>query len=111
ARALRITGAQPPLVPLIAGGALISGLGWFAGEDAVVLGLVVPVLAAVVWRWADGPREFRRDFTASLLITVYVPFLLTFGILLAVPDDGDWRVLVTLIAVILSDTGGYAAGV
>ena len=111
ARALRITGAHPPLVPLLAGGALISALGWFAGEDAVVLGLVVTVLAAVVWRLADRPAEFRRDFTASLLITVYVPFLLTFGILLAVPDDGLWRVLATLIAVILSDTGGYAAGV
>ena len=49
---------------------------------------------------------------AILLVSVYVPFLLTFGILLAQPEaDGDWRVLCTLIAVILSDTGGYAAGV
>ncbi|MEV6492379.1 phosphatidate cytidylyltransferase, partial [Actinoplanes sp. NPDC051633] len=53
-----------------------------------------------------------EDFRASLLIAVYVPFLLTFGILLAQPaEDGDWRVLCTLIAVILSDTGGYAFGV
>jgi phosphatidate cytidylyltransferase len=111
ARAMRVTGAHPPLVPLIGGGLLISGLGWFAGEDAVVLGLVVTVLAAVVWRLADRPTMIGRDFTAILLITVYVPFLLTFGILLSVPDDGDWRVLVTLSAVILSDTGGYAAGV
>jgi phosphatidate cytidylyltransferase len=111
-RALRITGAEPPLIPLIGGGLLMAGLGWFAGEDAVVLGLVVTVLAAVVWRLADRPGQFRADFRASLLITVYVPFLLTFGILLAQPpEDGDWRVLCTLIAVILSDTGGYAAGV
>jgi phosphatidate cytidylyltransferase len=110
-RAMRVTGAQPPLIPLIGGGLLITGLGWFAGEDAVVLGLVVTVLAAVLWRLADRPAEIRKDFTASLLITVYVPFLLTFAILLAAPDDGHYRVLVTLIAVILSDTGGYASGV
>jgi phosphatidate cytidylyltransferase len=110
-RALRTTGAQPPLIPLLAGGVLITGLAWFAGEDAVVLGLVVTVLAAVLWRLADRPRQVRQDFTASLLITVYVPFLLSFAMLLAAPDDGPRRVLVTLLAVILSDTGGYAAGV
>jgi phosphatidate cytidylyltransferase len=112
ARALRVTGAEPPLVPLLAGGALMAGLGWFAGEDAVVLGLVVTVLASILWRLADRPRHFRDDFRASLLIAVYVPFLLTFGILLSLPPgDGEWRVLCTLIAVILSDTGGYAFGV
>jgi phosphatidate cytidylyltransferase len=110
ARAMRITGARPPLVPLIGGALVITGLST-AGEDAVVLGMVVTVLAAVLWRLADRPREIRRDFTASLLITVYVPFLLTFATLLAMPEDGPQRVLVTLIAVILSDTGGYAAGV
>jgi phosphatidate cytidylyltransferase len=111
ARAMRITGARPPLLPLIGGGLVITVLGWRYGEDAVVLGLVVTVLSAVVWRLADRPREIRRDFTASLLITAYVPFLLSFGILLSVPEDGHWRVLATLVAVILSDTGGYAAGV
>ncbi len=112
ARALRVTGARPPLIPLIAGGLLMTGLGWWAGEDAVVLGLVVTVLAALLWRLADRPAEFGREFRAILLVSVYVPFLLTFAILLALPEaDGDWRVLCTLIAVILSDTGGYAAGV
>ena len=111
-RALRASGAEPPLIPLLAGGLLMAGLGWFAGEDAVVLGLVVTVLAAVLWRLADRPQHVRTDFRASLLITVYVPFLLSFGILLAQPPaDGEWRVLCTLIAVILTDTGGYAAGV
>ena len=111
-RALKETGAEPPLVPLLAGTLLMTGLGYFAGEDAVVLGLVVTVLASVLWRLADRPGHIRQDFTASLLIAVYVPFLLTFGILLAQPeDDGAMRVLCTLLAVVLSDTGGYAAGV
>jgi phosphatidate cytidylyltransferase len=110
-RALRSTGANPPLIPLLAGGVLITGLAWYSGPDALLLGLVVTILAAVVWRIADGAAAFRRDLTASILVAVYVPFLLGFGVLLVEPDDGKWRVLAAVLAVVLSDTGGYAAGV
>jgi phosphatidate cytidylyltransferase len=112
ARAVRRSGAHPPLVPLIAGGVLTVGLAWFAGPDALSLGLLVAVLGTMVWRLGDGPRGFQRDLTAATLIAVYVPFLGGFAALLAaVPEDGHLRVLVTLVAVVLSDTGGYAAGV
>ncbi|MFG1778428.1 phosphatidate cytidylyltransferase [Micromonospora sp. NPDC049048] len=110
ARAVRRSGAHPPLVPLIAGGVLTIGLAWFSGPDALSLGLLVTVLGTMVWRLGDGPRGFQRDLTAAALIAVYVPFLGGFAALLAAPDDGQWRVLVTLVAVVLSDTGGYAAG-
>ncbi|MGC4787793.1 phosphatidate cytidylyltransferase [Micromonospora sp. DT178] len=112
ARAVRRSGAHPPLVPLIAGGVLTVGLAWFSGPDALSLGLLVTVLGTMVWRLGDGPGGFQRDLTAATLIAVYVPFLGGFAALLAaVPEDGDLRVLVTLAAVVLSDTGGYAAGV
>jgi phosphatidate cytidylyltransferase len=110
-RALKATGANPPLVPLLAGGLLIIGLAWYDGPDSLLLGLVVTILAAMVWRIADGAAAFRRDLTASVLIAVYVPFLLGFGVLLVEPDDGNLRVLAAVLAVVLSDTGGYAAGV
>jgi phosphatidate cytidylyltransferase len=111
ARALKTTGVAPPLIPLLAGGLLTIGLTWYAGVDALVLGVVVTILAALVWRLADGPAALRRDLAASVLIAVYVPFLLGFAVLLVEPDDGAWRVVSALIAVVLSDTGGYAAGV
>jgi phosphatidate cytidylyltransferase len=110
-RAMRATGANPPLIPLLAGSVLITGLAWYEGVDSLTLGLAVTILAAVVWRLADGWAQFKRDFTASVLVAVYVPFLLGFAVLLVEPDDGQWRVLATVIAVVLSDTGGYAAGV
>ncbi|MEA2283957.1 MAG: phosphatidate cytidylyltransferase, partial [Solirubrobacteraceae bacterium] len=75
-RALRVTGANPPLIPLVAGGVLIIGLAWRAGPDAMTLGLVVTLLASTTWRIADGAKAFKRDLTASILITVYVPFLM-----------------------------------
>ncbi|MEU8298256.1 phosphatidate cytidylyltransferase [Micromonospora sp. NPDC048909] len=112
ARAVRRSGAHPPLVPLVAGGALTVGLAWYAGPDALSLGLLVTVLGTMIWRLGDGPGGYQRDLTAATLIAVYVPFLGGFAALLAAaPDDGPLRILATLIAVVLSDTGGYAAGV
>ncbi|MFI7435126.1 phosphatidate cytidylyltransferase [Micromonospora haikouensis] len=111
ARAVRRSGAHPPLVPLIAGGVLTVGLAWFAGPDALCLGLLVTVLGTMIWRLGDGPGDYQRDLTAATLIAVYVPFLGGFAAMLAAaPGDGHLRVLVTLVAVVLSDTGGYAAG-
>ncbi|MFE9653551.1 phosphatidate cytidylyltransferase [Micromonospora sp. NPDC006431] len=112
ARAVRRSGAHPPLVPLIAGGVITVGLAWFAGPDALSLGLLVTVLGTMIWRLGDGPGNYQRDLTAATLIAVYVPFLGGFAAMLAAaPGDGHLRVLVTLVAVVLSDTGGYAAGV
>jgi phosphatidate cytidylyltransferase len=111
ARALKVTGARPPLIPLVAGGVLMTGLAWYGSTDALILGLLVTVLATLLWRLADGVTGLTRDLKATLLIAVYVPFLLSFGVLLAKPEDGEYRVLITLLAVVLSDTGGYAAGV
>ncbi|GAB2624402.1 phosphatidate cytidylyltransferase [Paractinoplanes abujensis] len=113
-RALRATGADAPLIPLVAGSLLMVGLAWREGPDALLLGLLVTIAASVIWRIADGVAAFRRDFVASVMISIYVPFLLSFGVLLQLPDageDGQWRVLCTLLAVVLSDTGGYAVGV
>jgi phosphatidate cytidylyltransferase len=113
-RAIRSSGARPPLIPLVCGALLMIGLAWYDGPDSMLLGLVVTVLAAAVWRLGDGVAALRRDLTASLLVAVYVPFLISFAVLVQLPDadgDGKWRVLCTLLAVVLSDTGGYAAGV
>ncbi|WP_026185341.1 phosphatidate cytidylyltransferase [Salinispora pacifica] len=109
-RAVGRAGVHPPLVPLAAGSVLVSGLAWFAGPDALTLGLAVTVLGTLVWRLGDGLAGFRRDALAATLIAVYVPFLGGFAALLAASEDGALRVLVTLTAVVLSDTGGYAAG-
>lgn len=110
-RAVRATGAQPPLGPLLTGGLVMAGLAWFAGPDALAVGLLLTVLAIMVWRLADGPAGYHRDATAATLISVYVPFLLGFAAMLGAAPDGQWRVLATLAAVVLSDTGGYVAGV
>jgi phosphatidate cytidylyltransferase len=110
-RAVRSTGVRPPMVPLIAGGVAMAGLAWYGGTEALTLGLIATTIATLVWRLADGPAGYRRDIVAALLIAVYVPFLGGFAVLLARADGGDLRVLAALAGVVLSDTGGYVAGV
>jgi phosphatidate cytidylyltransferase len=111
ARAVRVTQARPPLPPLLAGGAGMTVAAWFAGPEALSLGLLVTVLAILVWRLFGGPDGYQRDVSTATLIAVYVPFLGGFAALLGAADDGQWRVLVMLAVVVLTDTGGYVAGV
>ena len=111
ARAVRATGAHPPLVPVLAGAVVMACLAWFSGPSALVLGLLLTVLATMVWRIADGPTGYHRDTNAAVLITIYVPFLAGFAALLGSPEDGAARVIVTLAAVVMSDTAGYVSGV
>jgi phosphatidate cytidylyltransferase len=109
-RAMRTTGVEPPLVPLIAGGVLTTGLAWWGGGDGLTFGLIITIVAVMVWRFAHGVHGYGRDVTMAALIAVYVPFLGGFAAMLASAHDGQLRVLATLIAVVLSDTGGYVVG-
>jgi phosphatidate cytidylyltransferase len=116
ARAVATQGAERggqgvPLPPLFAGGLAMPTLAWWYGPEALFLALPVTVLAIAVWRLAGGPAGYSRDVTTATLIAVYVPFLGGFVALLAAPDDGHWRVLAMIGVVVLSDTGGYLAGV
>ncbi|GGK27965.1 hypothetical protein GCM10010124_20700 [Pilimelia terevasa] len=110
-RALGVAGLRPPLVPLLLGAAVIPVLGFLAGSDGLAGGLLVTVLAAMIWRLGDGPEGYEKDVAAAALVAVYVPFLLGFAAPLAHAQDGMHRVLLTLAVVVLSDTGGYAVGV
>jgi phosphatidate cytidylyltransferase len=103
--------ARPPLLPLVGGSAVMIALAWFADVNGLTIGLLVALLATMVWRMGDGPDGYQRDMGAGALILVYVPFLLGFAALLARVPDGQWRIVVTIAAVVLSDTGGYVAGV
>ncbi|GIH13637.1 phosphatidate cytidylyltransferase [Rugosimonospora africana] len=110
-RAVGTTGVRAPLVPLLLACPVMAGLAWQGGTEPLILGLTLSVVAALIWRLADGPAGYQRDATSAALIAVYVPFLASFAVMLVKPQDGPLRVVLTLAAVVLSDTGGYAAGV
>lgn len=109
-RALRATGIRPPLVPVLAGTVIVPAAAWRNGVVGLMLAVVVTVGGAAVWRLCRRTALYRQDLAAAALLAVYIPVLLSFGVLLVRPDDGAVRVLVTVSAVVLSDTGGYLVG-
>ncbi|HEV2086750.1 MAG TPA: phosphatidate cytidylyltransferase [Cryptosporangiaceae bacterium] len=110
-RAIQPIEARPPVVPLAVGGIATIAMAWAAGVEALMLGLLLTVVAVVVWRIPDGPVGFQRDVTAAALVAVYIPFLAGFAVLLVTPPDGAYRVIAFIATVVCSDVGGYVVGV
>jgi phosphatidate cytidylyltransferase len=110
-RAVGTAGMRPPMVPLLLGGAAMAGITWYGGAEWLSYGLIGTAVAVLSWRLFGGPAGYERDVVTGLLIAAYVPFLGSFVVLLLDPHDGNLRVLAMLVAVVLSDTGGYAFGV
>lgn len=102
---------RAPVVPLSVGAVAIVVSSYAAGSEAMVVALAMTVLACMVWRWPENPKGYVRDVTAAAFATLYVPFLAGFAVLLLRPDDGPDRVVVLVLLTVLSDVGGYAAGV
>jgi phosphatidate cytidylyltransferase len=105
-------GIRVPAVPLMAGGAVMVVAAYADGTDALTVALVLTIIAMAAARLA-GPATDRlgRDLVVGAFVAVYVPLLAAAAVLMADADDGADRVVVFILAVVLSDTGGFAAGV
>ena len=100
-----------PVVPLAVGSVAIVVSAYAGGSEAMVVALALTVLGTMLWRSPENPKGYVRDVTAATFAALYVPFLAGFAALLLRPDDGADRVVVFIVLVVLSDTGGYVAGV
>ncbi|WP_367136408.1 phosphatidate cytidylyltransferase [Saccharothrix sp. HUAS TT1] len=107
----RGAGIRVALVPVLVGGQAVVWLAWPFERDGVLSAFAVTILVCMIWRLKDGAEGYLRDVTASILAVAYVAVFAAFAVMLVVPDDGVFRVLAFLIGVVLSDTGGYVAGV
>ena len=119
ASAMRRGGKNVPVIPLAVAGGLIVVLAWFGGASGLLLGTAVGIAAVFVWRLSEGATGYRAEVPAAALVLIQVPFLAGFVMLLATSTDGSAlligtgaaQVLIMLFTVVLSDTGGYTAGV
>jgi len=109
--AIRTVEARPPLVPLLAGVLAMEASAWFRGPDGLVGAMLLTVLGVTVWRLADGADGYLRDVASANLVALYLPFLAGFAVLMTHPDDGAARIVLFILTVVCSDTGGYAVGV
>jgi phosphatidate cytidylyltransferase len=118
--ALTKQGMTSSIVPIAIGGVAIAFGSYFAGRQeplifstttVLLASLALTVLASLIWRMPKGVAGFVRDAAASLLIIAYVPLLGSFAALMLAEGRGGARVVTFLLVVVMSDTGGYVAGV
>ena len=100
-----------PVVPLAVGAAAIIVSAYAGGSEAMVVALALTVFAMMLWRSPENPKGYVRDVTAATFAALYLPFLAGFAVMLLRPDDGANRVVVFIVLTVLSDVGGYVAGV
>lgn len=96
--------------PLVVGSAATVVVAWPWGHTGQVIAVAVTALVILAWRFPGGSPGYLGDVTASVFLLVYLGLFGSFATLLVAPSDGAGRVLTFLIAVVCSDTGGYAAG-
>lgn len=100
-----------PKIPLYLGAAAMPVAAYWGGVEALTLALMITgvavLIGAAVWRVPDP----GRSIVASLFVACWVPFLISFALLLLQVDQGEWRLVVVVLLVVSNDTFGYIAGV
>jgi phosphatidate cytidylyltransferase len=111
ANALTAGGVRVPVVPVAVGAVVLLVAAYTGGSEPMVVALALTLLATLVWRMSEDPAGYVRDVSAAVFATLYVPFLAGFALLMLRQDDGADRVVVFILLTVLSDVGGYVAGV
>jgi phosphatidate cytidylyltransferase len=109
--ALHADRVRVPIVPVLVGALAILGAAYAGGNEPMLVALTLTFVATLLWRLPENPAGYVRDITAGVFVTMYVPFLAAFAALLLRADDGADRVVVFIALTVLSDVGGYVAGV
>jgi phosphatidate cytidylyltransferase len=110
-RALAQNGAHAARTPLVVGGSVTIAAAYQRGTTALMFGLVVTCLACLLWRLPEGVPGFARDWSASVFVAAYVPFLAGFAAMMTRPENGAARIVAFIATTVCSDVGGYTAGV
>ena len=127
-RGLKVKDIDLPEQPLMVGGVAMVLVAYFWGAPTLVTVTAVAALVTMLWLLRRGVEGYLRTVTASVFTLLYVPFLGSFVTLLlseggdhwarsnghfvwGVHDDGVKAVIAWVLATVLSDIGGYCAGV
>ena len=125
-RRLREAGYLIPVIPLLIGGQATVWLTWPYRAVGALAGFGCMVVICMIWRLfmqdersrggedVDGAQRstnYLRDVSATVFLCVWVPLFASLAAMLVYdPQHGPGWVFCMMIAVISSDTGGYAVG-
>lgn len=100
-----------PKLPLYLGAAAMPAAAYWGGVEALTLALMITGVAVLVGAALWRVRDPGRSIVASLFVACWVPFLISFALLVLQVDQGEWRLVVVVLLVVSNDTFGYIAGV
>jgi phosphatidate cytidylyltransferase len=100
-----------PVIPVAAAGAAMLALAYWSGVQATLAAFAISVIALIAWRLTGGADGYVRDVTASVFVLAYLPLPATFVALMLARPDGPRRVVIFVALAVLSDVGGYFAGI
>ena len=109
-RALEVRGIKVPMVPVLVGTVALPFGAYFGGSESLAFALVGTAVAIVLWRTIDTAEDAVRSIFAGIFVVLWVPFLLSFALLLLGEPSGQIRVALLLLLVVSNDTFGYLVG-
>ncbi|MBP3044063.1 phosphatidate cytidylyltransferase [Arthrobacter jiangjiafuii] len=109
-RALEVRGIKVPMVPVLVGTVALPFAAYFGGSESLAFALVATVVAILLWRTIDTAEDAVRSVLAGIFVVLWVPFLLSFAMLLLGEPGGQVRVAILLLLVVSNDTFGYLVG-
>lgn len=101
-----------PATPVAVSAGLVMLFGTHvAGASGQSLGLVLLVIGTLAWMLLDAGRSrVVHSLGATFLMTLWVPFLVSFLLLLLAREDGRWLVLTVVTLSVVNDIGAFAFG-
>ena len=111
AHAFAADGVRFPVPPVVVGAVAVVVGAYAGGSDGLVAAVALTLFATMIWRARGATAGYVRDVTAGAFTVLYIPVLASFAALLLRQEDGADRAVLFIILTVLSDVGGYAAGV
>lgn len=109
-RALEVRSIRVPLVPVIAGSVVLPFAAYLGGAEGLAFALVAAATAVLLWRSLDPAEDAARSVASGLFVLLWIPFLLSFAMLLFMEPQGNLLVAALLLLVVANDTFGYLIG-
>ena len=118
ASALRFAGRDVPRVASTVIAVATVPAAFFLGIEGLWLSLLAGVVLISLWRIGEQFRPSHRtavvsvlaDIGAGAFVQVYVTFLAGLYVVLVGLEGGEWWTLASIIIVVVTDIGAYAAG-
>lgn len=101
-----------PVVPVLVATAIVTPAATLrVGHVGMVIGVVTLLFGSALWLLLERRRhDAIRRVSTTLLLGLWLGFLGSFAVVLAVVDDGPWLLFLVVATTAFADVGAYAVG-